>query len=1240
MLLRSGIDSTCQRDQQEWATMSPLWTARYDYQAQGDDELSLRVGQIVYVLSTDSSISGDEGWWTGKIGDRVGIFPSNFVTNEDPTVLKVQPVEIQFHELDLKEVIGVGGFSKVHRAFFNGEEVAVKASRQDDEFEVARQNVLQEAKLFWSLKHPNIVSLKGVCLDPQTLCLVMEYARGGSLNKILAGRKIPPNVLVDWAIQIARGMKYLHCEAPISVIHRDLKSSNVLISESIQHGNLINKTLKITDFGLAREAYRTTRMSAAGTFAWMPPEVIKSGTYSKASDVWSYGVLLWELLTGETPYKGFDSLSVAYGVAVNTLALPIPKTCPESWGKLMKSCWEIDPHRRPSFKEIEKDLDIIARSGFAQTPHESFHTMQDGWKKEIAEVLQELRKKEKAFKSFEEELRSKEEELSRVQQEQRCKEENLAKREQELHAREIELLGRELTILFKQNTPTPKKRKGKFSKSRIKLIKKAPGQISLPLDFRHTITIQHTAIRDENRQRVDTPPGSPATRLRTIVFPGDVIKGKTWGPSTLHQRERSHLPTMRPSVRPQQFSKSAPNLDKSRITAMSACSSRHEILDYDTDDAWYATTANLGAGPGADVSTLSATPLCSSLNRFGTLPSSVPMPTLYASEGQRKPKLSIIELVLYNMASMLASVASGYDVRISNVTPLHPKLHPGPLQPYESYSQPASPYHHQLLPVGDSHLFHTENAHRLEVLPPLAVAQTLENVTSKEVYDEELAQAQDERLYAHSTTPYHEPGRQQTRKAHAQSTSPRQDERTLKYTDSPQHYLPSTMSTTSGLGSNYTPSGPSSSFSVGAGTQPPTPSPRRKSSATSFMDYGDLPEERESRAGLYIPGEYDGYTQHNPIFNTGTRGASGSYIGSHYFPYRPEINFAFERETKSYGGEQVYEDHHYDSASYHDYTYEGLGSTGSRSTVTRVPTMGVTATGHRRTLSSISSTMHSSNINQGFHMDGEDISARHIDDATYKLDDLYLSGGGSTGGVVAPGSGRLQATNSTKIHEPVGSFQAANRMHQYENVPNFFRRQSSLQVHYPSAGQGGHLSGEFMSGIEQEERPYTVLGLEHGDSGTLVTSLRSQTKLRSSMKKYSPQQQTSVSGSQGKYGGAGGTHSYGTHGTVHGSTSATNQTPPDSLTSDDSSYLSAKDNSSSISSQSRVRFTPEIVLDVDASLQSPTGYGGIASSVVISAKDRRSSSSGSTMLTATPGSATSSTSISGRRSNACDTGQS
>lgn len=213
----------------------PLWTALYDYDAQGEDELSLRRGHIVYVLSKDSSISGDEGWWTGKIGDKVGIFPSNFVTDDDPMLLNVapeiigdiQPVEIDYSELDIKEVIGVGGFSKVHRAYWLREEVAVKAARQNnEEDDVLRENVLQEAKLFWSLKHENIVALKGVCLKPPKLCLVMEFSRGGSLNRVLERRKIPPDVLVDWAMQIARGMNYLHNGAPISIIHRDLKSSN------------------------------------------------------------------------------------------------------------------------------------------------------------------------------------------------------------------------------------------------------------------------------------------------------------------------------------------------------------------------------------------------------------------------------------------------------------------------------------------------------------------------------------------------------------------------------------------------------------------------------------------------------------------------------------------------------------------------------------------------------------------------------------------------------------------------------------------------------------------------------------------------------------------------------------------------------------------------------------------------------------------------------------------------------
>uniref|UniRef100_A0A3Q3E6Y6 mitogen-activated protein kinase kinase kinase n=1 Tax=Hippocampus comes TaxID=109280 RepID=A0A3Q3E6Y6_HIPCM len=541
------------------------WTAVFDYEATADDELNLRRGDLVEVLSKDSLVSGDEGWWTGVVADRVGIFPCNYVSRGVPEKRRAaSSQEIDFSELALEEIIGVGGFGKVFRAVWRGAEVAVKAARQDpdEDEEQTLASVRQEAKLFAMLEHANVMALLGVCLSLPNLCLVMEYARGGALNRVLAGKRVPPCALVDWAVQVARGMRYLHDQAIVTIIHRDLKSSNVLILERLEKDDLSNKTLKITDFGLAREWQRTTKMSAAGTYAWMAPEVIRSSTFSKGSDVWSYGVLLWELLTGEVPFRGIDGLAVAYGVAMNKLALPIPSTCPEPFARLMEGCWSSDPHSRPPFANILDRLTTIEESGFFEMPAESFCSLQDDWKVEIQEMFDQLRTKEK-------ELRSWEEELTRAALQQKCQEEALRRREQELAEREIHILERELNIIIHQlyrDKPHVERRQGKFRRHRLKI--KDGNRISLPQDFQHKITVQASPSHDRRRSLLSSgssPPSSPPLlpRLRAIqrmilIHPNHPLKKKKKKPHP--GRSSTSLGVILGS---RQRSCSAPNLRRS-----------------------------------------------------------------------------------------------------------------------------------------------------------------------------------------------------------------------------------------------------------------------------------------------------------------------------------------------------------------------------------------------------------------------------------------------------------------------------------------------------------------------------------------------------------------------------------------------------------------------------------------------------------------------------------------------------
>merc|ERR1719206_1611842 len=365
----------------------------------------------------------------------------------------------------------------------------------------------------------------------------------------------------------------------------------------------------------------------------------------------------------------------------NANNLHIPTTCPEDWRLLMEDCWRFDCHERPSFQVIKDRLDeVSSHSNLANIPDESFHLMQDDWRLEISDRMQEIRVKEN-------ELHNLEVNLVETQREQKMHEERLKQREAELAERELTLLQRELNIMIVQQqqqpqttTPTPKKRKGKFRK---RLLKKKPStssssMISGPSDFRHNISL--TPSRTEMSK----------TEQSLAKVPADGVKGKSWGPSTASNTKQ------RPNIVDSQNrwkANSAPSLEKSPRNLASLPSvgtvpeAYEEFLYFHPSYSEY--TLQYPYSPPARVLSprmsirlsYESPPVVSDvvpLSAPTTAPGPVPYPTLYSGSSghERNPKMGAIEVLLYNMASMLASVAAGYDVRLSNVSPIHPKLHP------------------------------------------------------------------------------------------------------------------------------------------------------------------------------------------------------------------------------------------------------------------------------------------------------------------------------------------------------------------------------------------------------------------------------------------------------------------------------------------------------------------------------------------------------------------------------------
>ncbi|KAL4646325.1 mitogen-activated protein kinase kinase kinase 12-like [Arapaima gigas] len=293
--------------------------------------------------------------------------------------------EVPFEEISDLQWVGSGAQGAVFLGKFHGEEVAVKKVRDIKETDI---------KHLRKLKHPNIITFKGVCTQAPCYCILMEYCAQGQLYEVLrAGRKITPSLLVDWSMGIAGGMNYLHLH---KIIHRDLKSPNMLITS--------DDVVKISDFGTSKElSDNSTKMSFAGTVAWMAPEVIRNEPVSEKVDVWSFGVVLWELLTGEIPYKDVDSSAIIWGVGNNSLQLPVPDSCPDGFKILLQQCWNHKPRNRPSFRQILLHLDI-ASADVLSTPQETYFKSQAEWREEVKHHFDKIKSEGTCLHRLDEEL--------------------------------------------------------------------------------------------------------------------------------------------------------------------------------------------------------------------------------------------------------------------------------------------------------------------------------------------------------------------------------------------------------------------------------------------------------------------------------------------------------------------------------------------------------------------------------------------------------------------------------------------------------------------------------------------------------------------------------------------------------------------------------------------------------------------------------------------------------------------
>lgn len=282
---------------------------------------------------------------------------------EDPNIaIQKFVTEIDPSAISKQKVIGVGEFGEVFRGVMKtpkrGEVTVAIKTLKPGYSEKQRQDFLSEASIMGQFSHINIIRLEGVVTKFKHAMIVTEYMENGALDTYLKGRdgEIPPYQLVRMLHGIAAGMKYL---SDMNYVHRDLAARNVLVNSDLQ--------CKVSDFGLSRvleddaEGTYTTRGGKI-PIRWTAPEAIAYRKFTSASDVWSFGIVMWEVMAfGERPYWDMSNHEVMKAIN-EKFRLPAPMDCPSAVYQLMVQCWQHDRSERPRFLDIVNILDKLLRS--------------------------------------------------------------------------------------------------------------------------------------------------------------------------------------------------------------------------------------------------------------------------------------------------------------------------------------------------------------------------------------------------------------------------------------------------------------------------------------------------------------------------------------------------------------------------------------------------------------------------------------------------------------------------------------------------------------------------------------------------------------------------------------------------------------------------------------------------------------------------------------------------------------